>query len=219
MVKIERTFPAPKSLEIEAKKKSGSYSEPDVVTQLKEDFHNKCYICGMADLQDPQVEHLLPHMNGKYPERKFDWNNLFWSCGHCNNVKNREEYSKGIVDCCKEDPEELMLFRLQEDCVQVESRDGNNNKASITAQLIMDVFNMKNTGMREYKSKIRLEKLTVEMNKLYRYLEELEEHPDSVFYLKMLKALLSKKSSFAAFKRNYIRENQEKYQQFMNYIV
>lgn len=33
------------------------------------------------------MEHLLPHKNGKYLDRKFDWNNLFWACGHCNNVK------------------------------------------------------------------------------------------------------------------------------------
>lgn len=44
MVKIERTFPAPASLEIESKKTSGSYSKPDVVERLKKDFHNKCYV-------------------------------------------------------------------------------------------------------------------------------------------------------------------------------
>lgn len=87
MVKVERSFPAPVSLALEAQKANGSYSKPDVVKQLKEDFHNKCYICELSDLQDAQVEHLLPHLDGKYPERKFDWNNLFWSCGHCNNVK------------------------------------------------------------------------------------------------------------------------------------
>ena len=43
---------------------------PDVVKQLKEDFHNKCYICELSELQDAQVEHLLPHFDGKYPERK-----------------------------------------------------------------------------------------------------------------------------------------------------
>ena len=45
MVKIERSFPAPSSLEAEAKKKSGSYEKSDVVERLKQDFHNKCYIC------------------------------------------------------------------------------------------------------------------------------------------------------------------------------
>lgn len=89
MVKVERSFPAPASLALESQKANGSYSMPDVVKQLKEDFHNKCYICELNELQDAQVEHLLPHLDGKYPKRKFDWNNLFWSCGHCNNVKNQ----------------------------------------------------------------------------------------------------------------------------------
>ena len=65
MIKVDRTFPAPKSLETEAKKKNGSYTEKDVVDQLLRDFRKKCYICEINDLQDPQVEHLLPHKNGK----------------------------------------------------------------------------------------------------------------------------------------------------------
>ena len=104
MVKIERSFLAPDSLESEAKKVSGSYEQPDVVSRLRKDFHNKCYICELKNLQDPQVEHLLPHKNGKYPERKFDWNNLFWSCSHCNGIKNQKKYDDGIIDCCKNDP-------------------------------------------------------------------------------------------------------------------
>lgn len=101
MVKVERTFPAPASLEREAQKKNGSYDKADVIEQLRKDFHDKCYICEMKNLQDPQVEHLLPHKKGKYPERKFDWSNLFWSCGHCNGVKNKEKYDEGILDCCR----------------------------------------------------------------------------------------------------------------------
>ena len=55
MVKVERTFPAPASLEMESKKKNGSYEKKDVIEQLKTDFHNKCYICEMKKLQDPEV--------------------------------------------------------------------------------------------------------------------------------------------------------------------
>ena len=69
MVKVERSFPAPASLALESQKANGSYSMPDVVKQLKEDFHNKCYICELNELQDAQVEHLLPHLDGKYPKR------------------------------------------------------------------------------------------------------------------------------------------------------
>ena len=44
MVKIQRSFPAPQSLAVEAKKVSGSYEMPDVVSRLRKDFHNKYYI-------------------------------------------------------------------------------------------------------------------------------------------------------------------------------
>ena len=82
MVRVKRSMPAPESLEIEKNKASGSYEKTDVVERLRKDFHNKCYICEMDNLQDPQVEHLRPHFNGKNIDLKFDWNNLFWSCGY-----------------------------------------------------------------------------------------------------------------------------------------
>lgn len=62
MVKVERSSPAPKSLEIEKQKSNGSYNKSDVVERLAKDFHNKCYICEINKLQDPQVEHLRPHL-------------------------------------------------------------------------------------------------------------------------------------------------------------
>lgn len=146
MVKIDRSFPAPASLKTESKKRFGSYAEPDVVQRLKSDFHNKCYICEMKDLQDPEIEHLLPHKNGKYPERKFDWNNLFWSCGHCNSVKKQEKYDDGIIDCCRQDPEKAIFFRMRECNVDVTAINQENKKAVLTAILVQEVFNIKNTG-------------------------------------------------------------------------
>ena len=77
MVKVERSFPAPVSLTVEKEKTNGSYNKPDVVERLISDFNNKCYICEIDKLQDPQVEHLKPHFDGKYKELRFDWNNLF----------------------------------------------------------------------------------------------------------------------------------------------
>jgi len=219
MVKVERSFPAPESLGIEAQKTSGSYSESDVVEQLKKDFHNKCYLCEMDNLQDPQIEHLLPHMNGKYVERKFDWNNLFWSCGHCNNVKNQRKYDEGIIDCCKEDPESLIFFKLENEDVLVYAKVQENERVALTAQLVTEIFNLKNTGMRVYKSEMRFQELNREMNKLYDTLEEMKENPDSAFVLRKLKALLRRESRFAAFKRNYVREHQEKFPQLSQYIA
>lgn len=219
MVKVERSFPAPASLAVEAKKATGSYSQPDVVEQLKRDFHDKCYICEMTDLQDPQIEHLLPHQNGKYKERKFDWDNLFWSCGHCNNVKNQKKYQKGILDCCKTDPEEHIYFRLIDDEVSVTARQDSDSFSGLTAELVNEVFNMKNTGMRVCKSDIRLKKLNFEMNVLYDYLEEIRKTPNSKVTLRKLKALLRRETAFAAFKRCYVREHIKEYPQLEQYIT
>lgn len=219
MVKIERSFPAPSSLVIEAKKKNGSYEKPDVVERLKEDFHDKCYICGLKNLQDPQVEHLLPHKNGKYPERKFDWNNLFWVCGHCNGVKNQNKYDVGILDCCKTDPEQSILFRLKADNIELKrSSPQEDLTADRTIELIWEVFNLQNTGMRIYKSDMRLKGLQKEMNLLFDNLEGLKENPDSKLILRKLKVLLKRESAFAAFKRCYVREHLKEYPQLEKYI-
>lgn len=219
MVKIERSFPAPSSLVAEALKKNGSYEKPDVVERLKQDFYNKCYICELKNLQDPQVEHLLPHKNGKYPERKFDWNNLFWACGHCNGVKNQNKYDAGILDCCKIDPEQEIAFRLKADQIELQplslQADGVIER---TIELVWEVFNLQNTGMRVYKSDMRLKELQKEMNLLFDNLEELKKKPNSKFILRKLRALLRREAAFAAFKRCYVREHLADYPQLKSYI-
>lgn len=219
MVKIERSFPAPSSLAVEAVKKNGSYEKPDVVERLRQDFHNKCYICELKELQDPQVEHLMPHKNGRYPDRKYDWNNLFWACGHCNNVKNQSKYDAGILDCCKVDPEQKIAFHLEEDQIKLSRIISEDDAATDrTIELIGEVFNLRNTGMRVYKSHIRLKQLQKEMNLLFHNLEDLKMSPDSGIVLRKLKALLKRESAFAGFKRCYIREHLDEYPQLRNYI-
>lgn len=162
-------------------------------------------------MQDPQVEHLKPHFNGKYMERKFDWNNLFWSCGHCNGVKNQRKYDDHIIDCCNSDPEKRIYFRLHEGNTDVTAINLEDYDARMTAELVTEVFNITNSGMRVYKSDFRFKELNKEMNKLYDTLEELDQTPNSAFALKKLQALIRKESRFAAFKRCYIRENKKQY--------
>ncbi len=219
MVKIERSYPAPCSLAVEEQKKTGSYEKPDVVERLKKDFHNKCYICELKNLQDPQVEHLFPHKNGRYPERKFDWNNLFWACGHCNGVKNQNKYDEGILDCCRSDPEKEISFGLKEGEIELKRLSSREDAAiDRTMSLIWETFNLRNTGMRVYKSEMRMKELQKEMNLLFDNLESLKKDPDSGFLLRKLKVLLKRKSAFAAFKRCYVREHIEEYPQLKEYI-
>lgn len=219
MVKVERSFPAPSSLAEEAQKKNGSYEKEDVVEQLKEDFHNKCYICELKGLQDPQVEHLLPHKNGKYKDRKFDWENLFWACAHCNGIKNQNKYDEGILNCCKRDPEKLIDFQLNGDNVKlIRNFSVQDDEIDRTILLIWEVFNRKNTGMRVYKSAMRFKALRTEMNLLFDNLEQLKQEPGSIVVLRKLRALLRRESAFAAFKRSYVRKHLLDYPELESYI-
>lgn len=219
MVKVERSFPAPESLAEEAKKVSGRYDKQDVIERLKEDFHNKCYICGLKELQDPNVEHLRPHKNGKYPERKFDWENLFWACRHCNGVKNNGKYDEGIIDCCKQDPEKYLYLYIQNNDIVVDVLDSDNDMLKRTAMLINETFSLKNTGMRTYTSNVRLRLLQKEMNKLYKQLEKMHESPNSKVVMNTIRSLLRRESAFAAFKRCYVRKHAAKYPELQKYVA
>ena len=218
MVKVVRSFPAPASLAEEAEKKNGRYDKADVIARLKEDFHNKCYICEMKELQDPNVEHLLSHKNGTDRQRKFDWENLFWSCGHCNGIKNNGKYDRGILDCCKFDPEKYLTFQIKEDAVMIYVRDSNNEVHKRTASLIVETFSLKNTGMRTYTSEQLLRLLQKEMNLLYRQLHKVHKNPDSQSAIRVIRSLLRRESAFAAFKRCYVREHAIEYPQLQQYV-
>lgn len=207
MIKVERSPEAPASLMKEARKKNGSYSENDVIEQLAKDFYGKCYICEIKPVQDPQVEHRLPHHNRRIPERVFDWNNLFYSCSHCNSVKNSEKYEEGIIDCCARDPEELLKFQLIENKVKVLVKSKEDEEALRTADLIEETFNSTSTGIRKQAGQVRLKELQGTMNALYSQLTHYQNNPSDVVTVRMLKGLLSKTSKFADFTRSYARDH------------
>jgi len=211
MVKVERSFPAPPSLVREARKKSGSYKCPDVIEQLEKDFHNKCYLCEISPVQDPEVEHLLPHEGGKYRDRMFDWENLFWSCGHCNSIKNNAAYRNGILNCCKTDPEEHIRFELLDGNVVITARNETEPLIGITVQLLDEVYNKKNTGMRTVASQVRMDELCLEMDTLFQMLDRYHKNRTDKVTLRTLRGLLNRSQCFAAFKREYVRAHESMY--------
>ncbi len=218
MVKVERSMPAPESLEIEKAKKNGNYNKPDVVERLITDFDNKCYLCELKPLMDYQIEHLNSHYNGKNRDLKFDWNNLFLSCPHCNKEKNKREYDTGIIDCCKVDPEELIKFGFNNEQVVLEPAAELDENVRKTIKLLDEIYNDSHAGMKVYESKARTDALKHEMNKLYKVLLDYINNPDDKIIIRRLQVLLGRKSAFAAFKRRYIKDNAEKYPELMAWI-
>ena len=212
MVKVERSYPAPTSLEEEKKKTSGTYRTEEVIQRLRNDFHDKCYICEMNHLQSPEIEHRLPHHNGKDRDRKFDWNNLFWACGDCNKVKNKQKYEEGIIDCCLVDPEKLLVMCFEDNSVSVKKKTETDDiLINNTESLLKEVFNKDIRGMRNIRSQERYRALLIEMNTFYRLLSRYVD-PESTNDVYMdLQEALDRKSAFAQIKRDYIRMHMDHY--------
>lgn len=177
MIKIERNPIPPSSLIIESQKPNGVYNKPDVIQRLKEDSNDKCYICELGGLSDPEVEHLRPHHGRKFPERVFDWNNLFYVCPHCNNLKKEAKYDDKIIDCCVDDPESMLEQCYENGHVNV-LNIVDKECAIMTAQLIQDAFEKCNTGIREAACQYRINQLSDEMNVLYKILEKHKKNPE-----------------------------------------
>lgn len=215
MVKCDKSPTVPASLAVEkAKGTSGSQRGEDVVRQLKTDFHDKCYICELKGLQDPQIEYLKPHKGNI--DLKFDWNNLFWSCSHCNSIKNQQKYDGNIINCCQEDPERHISCQYVNNEVDVNALD-HEITSQITAELINETFNLQNTGMRVVAAAYRTKALRKEMNIFFNELQRYENNKIAINKRRVV-VRLKRSAAFAAFKRSYIRNN-EKYAELQEYVA
>lgn len=214
MIFINRTATSPKSLEIEKNKSSGRYDKEDVREQLQKDFYGKCYICGVCPIQDGgEVEHLISHKQDK--EKKFDWNNLFLSCGHCNSIKNRTEYEENVIDCTTTNPSLLITQILESNGVRVEIIQ-KNIQSDTTSKLIEECFNGESTTKRKYAASFRLEELKKEMNIFYKILNSYKSNKKTI-YKKQIESKLKSNSKFTAFKRDYLNLHKEEYSEFLNW--
>lgn len=97
MIYLPKSQPAPESLAIEKTKAKGHYNLEDVLVRIKNDFNNKCYICESKAPKAINVEHFIPHRGDI--DKKFDWNNLFYCCSHCNNTKLDKPQYDNILNC------------------------------------------------------------------------------------------------------------------------
>lgn len=62
---------------------------------LQQDFFNKCYICEEKESTLINEEHFHSYKN--YKHLKYEWENLFYACAHCNKIKG-SRYDH-IIDC------------------------------------------------------------------------------------------------------------------------
>lgn len=223
MIKVERKMTekvkkAIDSLEMQ-KAKNGSYNTSEVNAALREIFHGKCYICENKQITSYQIEHLTPHHGNT--ALKYDWNNLFLACAHCNNTK-LEKFDP-IIDCTKENVEELIAFRKEgyfgtDEKLLFEILD-DRVETQNTVRLLQEVY-YGSTPQKKMEATILRRILRKELSEFKEYIREYreaegEEKEDLMF---QLQRQLRDSSPFAAFKRWLIRDNKEAYPELSVYI-
>ncbi len=208
----EKAKAAEKSLE-KAKALNKSYNTPEVNAALAEMFRGKCYICENKEgISSFQIEHLKPHKGDA--ELKYDWRNLFWSCAHCNNIKNAK-YDP-ILDCTKVDVDKKIAFRKEGYFGKDEKLQfiplGEGEEIKNTIALLYEAYYGSTPQKKVEAANIRkaLRRSLSDFKNLVREYYEAEEYEKEDIRCLIHKEL-GQGSSFVAFKRWLIWDNKEKY--------
>lgn len=190
-----------------------SYREKDVIELLDKAFHSKCYICETKEPLALNVEHFEAHKGDK--EKKFDWDNLFYSCARCNNFK-RHTYDD-ILNCTDLSVNVLGLLRhipplTPYSDVVIEAMD-EDHKTARTAELISRIFNEDDTGNKSV-VRVQLRKRVYKryakvLQHINTYIDEDELEDSKQRAIEHLKALMDVKQEYSAFLRWPILESPE----------
>lgn len=209
---------AVRALEV-AKENNRSYNMPEVNAALTEMFRGKCYVCENKEgISSFQIEHLIPHRGDV--DLKYDWNNLFWSCAHCNNIKN-DKYDP-ILDCSQVDVDHKIAFRKRgyfgtEEELEFVALE-NNIEIENTIQLLHDVYYGSTPQKRLEATNIRrsLRQNVSKFKELIREYEEAQEYEkDDLKYA--IRKEIEASAAFAAFKRWLLWDNRERYQELIQF--
>lgn len=223
MVKIERkdsdeVRAAVASLKREKAKSSGTYNTPEVNLALGLMFAHKCYLCEQKWLHSIQIEHLVPHRKNK--DLMFDWNNLFLSCSHCNNIKN--DGFTPILDCTKVAVDEKIAFRrhievLEEDKLDITALD-DSPETKNTVALLKTIY-YGSTEQKKEEAKIIRTQLSKELNRFEECVKEYAsaDGEDKIDLECSIQMKLKWNAPFAAFKRWIIRDASDKFPELMKY--
>lgn len=221
MVYFEKSQPAPDCLETEKAKANGDYKCGNVLTRIKDDFKNKCYICEYKEPETINVEHFRPHEGDN--NLKFSWDNLFWSCSHCNNTKLAKY--ENILDCTdiNDDIENKLKYIFKPfpfEEVRIVELD-NSPETIATKDLLIEVYNgttkLKTIESANIRNKL-LEEIMDFQRLLCDYFLDTNSPEDLEYFLIKIRGHINRGSNFTAFKRWIILENEKLKSEFEQYF-
>ena len=220
MVYFEKSQPAPSSLGIEKEKKSGTYRTDETIKRINNDFYGKCYICGQKNPTTINIEHFIPHKDNV--DLKFDWNNLFYSCGHCNNVKLAKKEFDNILNCIilSDNVDRAIAYKFnpfpkEKPCFEVVIE---SKKALNTKELLDKVFNGEHTSLKLLEGSSLRDLLLKSIKEFQDLLIDYYKYDKNDMFLVKIKEHLSNRMEFTAFKRYIVRNNEVLNNEFIKYI-
>lgn len=224
MIKVSRTPTEPDALRIE-REQNGSYNIPEVVELLDHDFHKICYICGAYAGSENNIEHLRPHKQGKYPELKYAWNNLFLCCPNCNSIKTRKRFDQDVIDCCAEDPEYFIRQEIDNGRIRVvpQEKMAGLKRAQNTAALVDACFHSASAKQQALKCESRRDELKRKTIVLCRLLGQFwdlrEANEDFSRQYDEIRDMLLSDSTYAGFMRTFVRDRLDMFPEFERWVT
>lgn len=209
MFNVTRPEQSPESL-----KEKRKYDDQDVYNALEQIFFGKCYLCETKEPQDINVEHFDAHMGDL--DKKFDWNNLYFVCSRCNNIKGANY--NNLIDCC--DPKQD-VFRaikhmppLTPYARKVTLVATNNEDKTIQTQHLLDkIFNSEHTINKKVSGSFLRHKVYEQYNlllaKINIYYSQNETQRSKNDALEIIQTLIDKSSPYSAFIRWCVLEDEK----------
>jgi hypothetical protein len=205
---VVRPQPAPVSLGAQR-----SYTDADVITALRTAFFDKCYLCESKNPSALNVEHFDPHLGNA--AKKYDWNNLFYVCARCNNIK-RDGFTN-LLDCTDATVDVFRRLRLlppntpyQKEVVVMPMIV--DVKTQETARLLNEIYNSNNTAnKRVTASYLRSEvfrQYNYFMESVNAYFDKKADDADRAKALKEMKVMMKSDQEFSAFLRWIVIEDE-----------
>lgn len=222
MLYFPKSTPAPECLTVEKDKINGDYKCGHVLNRLSTDFKEKCYICEDKTATSINVEHFIPHKEDK--ALKFSWLNLFYACGHCNNIK-LAQYTDLLNCTTDQNIESKIRYEIKSFPKEVPKIIAIDNSAQTvrTVELLVDVYNGRTPIKKLESAKLRKKllheiKIFGELLNTYFDYADADAHQEKLETLSRIKLHLHSSTSFASFKRWIIRDNEALLQEFGEHI-
>lgn len=200
MFNVVRPITPPASLANQSK-----HDGEDVLLSLKQIFYDKCYLCEAKNPHDINVEHFRPHEG--VVTLKFDWNNLFYACSRCNNIKSND--FKDILDCTDVTVDvfrkiKLLPPRTPNAKLEVTAMDTEASTVS-TVKLLEKIYNDPTTINKKITGAYLRKEVFQKYNRLIEimtsYLSDESSPTKKTEELDKLKTLMGKHQEFSGFLR------------------